>query len=40
MRFECASRTHVGLKRKINEDSVLAEPDRGLVGRRRRDGRA
>lgn len=30
MRFECVSRTHVGLKRKINEDSVLAEPDRGL----------
>ena len=30
MRFECASRTHVGLKRKINEDSILAEPDRGL----------
>jgi serine/threonine protein phosphatase Stp1 len=30
MGFECVSRTHVGLKRKINEDSVLAEPDRGL----------
>jgi serine/threonine protein phosphatase PrpC len=30
MRFECVSRTHVGLKRKINEDSVLAEPARGL----------
>ena len=30
MRFECASRTHVGLKRKINEDSVLTETDRGL----------
>lgn len=30
MRFECVSRTHVGLRRKINEDSVLAEPDRGL----------
>ncbi|HEX8842114.1 MAG TPA: protein phosphatase 2C domain-containing protein [Sphingomicrobium sp.] len=30
MRFECASRTHVGLKRKINEDSILAESDRGL----------
>jgi len=30
MRFECASRTHVGLKRKINEDSLLAENDRGL----------
>jgi serine/threonine-protein phosphatase Stp1 len=30
MRFECASRTNVGLKRKINEDSILAETDRGL----------
>jgi serine/threonine protein phosphatase PrpC len=30
MRFECASRTHVGLKRKINEDSILVETDRGL----------
>ena len=30
MRFECASRTHVGLKRKINEDSILADSDRGL----------
>src|SRR5689334_593551 len=30
MQFECASRTHVGLKRKINEDSILAEPARGL----------
>ena len=30
MRFDCVSRTHVGLKRKINEDSVLAEPERGL----------
>jgi serine/threonine protein phosphatase PrpC len=30
MKFECASRTHVGLKRKINEDSILADPDRGL----------
>jgi serine/threonine protein phosphatase PrpC len=30
MRFECVSRTHVGLKRKINEDSVLADPTRGL----------
>jgi serine/threonine protein phosphatase PrpC len=30
MRFECASRTHVGLKRKINEDSLLAESERGL----------
>jgi len=30
MGFECASRTHVGLKRKINEDSILVETDRGL----------
>ena len=30
MRFECASRTNVGLKRKINEDSILAETGRGL----------
>ena len=30
MNFECASRTHVGLKRKINEDSVFADPERGL----------
>ncbi|HEX5258688.1 MAG TPA: protein phosphatase 2C domain-containing protein [Sphingomicrobium sp.] len=30
MRFDCASRTDVGLKRKINEDSVLAESGRGL----------
>ena len=30
MRVECASRTHVGLKRKINEDSILVEPARGL----------
>ncbi|HLO19709.1 MAG TPA: protein phosphatase 2C domain-containing protein [Sphingomicrobium sp.] len=30
MRFDCASRTHVGLKRKINEDSIFADPDRGL----------
>jgi serine/threonine protein phosphatase PrpC len=30
MQFECVSRTHVGLKRKVNEDSMLAETDRGL----------
>lgn len=30
MEFECVSRTHVGLKRKINEDSILAETGRGL----------
>lgn len=31
MRFDCAGRTHVGLKRKINEDSIFADPDRGLL---------
>jgi serine/threonine protein phosphatase PrpC len=30
MRLECASRTHVGLKRKINEDCILVDSDRGL----------
>lgn len=30
MRFDCASRTHVGLIRKINEDSMFADPERGL----------
>ena len=30
MRFECVSRTHVGLRRKINEDSVFVDSDRGL----------
>lgn len=30
MRFECISRTHVGLRRKINEDSVFADSERGL----------
>ena len=30
MRFECVSRTNVGLKRKINEDSVLVDSERGL----------
>ena len=30
MQFECVSRTHVGLQRKINEDSVLVATDRGL----------
>ena len=30
MRFESVSRTDVGLKRKINEDSLLAAPDRAL----------
>lgn len=30
MRFECVSRTHVGLRRKINEDSVFVDTGRGL----------
>ena len=30
MRIECVSRTHVGLKRKINEDSILVANERGL----------
>ena len=30
MRFECVSRTNVGLKRKINEDSLFAAPERVL----------
>lgn len=30
MRFECVSRTHVGLRRKINEDSVLVDCERRL----------
>lgn len=30
MRFECVSRTHVGLKRKINEDSVFVNTEHGL----------
>ena len=30
MAFECVSRTHVGLRRKVNEDSVLVRTDRGL----------
>src|SRR5688500_2537744 len=30
MGFECISRTHVGLKRKINEDSVFVDSERGL----------
>lgn len=30
MRFECVSRTHIGLRRKINEDSVFVDTDRGL----------
>ena len=30
MRFDCVCRTHVGLRRKINEDSVFADSERGL----------
>jgi len=30
MGFECAIRTHVGLKRKLNEDSVLGLTDRAI----------
>ncbi|WP_066556447.1 PP2C family protein-serine/threonine phosphatase [Croceicoccus bisphenolivorans] len=30
MDFFCASRTHVGLRRKLNEDAFLVSPDTGL----------
>ena len=30
MEIECVSRTHVGLRRKVNEDSMLIRTDRGL----------
>ncbi len=30
MVFECVSRTDVGLRRKVNEDSLLVRTDRGL----------
>ena len=30
MSFDCASRTHPGLKRKVNEDSILVRTDRGF----------
>ena len=30
MRFDCVSRTQVGLIRKINEDSMFADPERGI----------
>jgi serine/threonine protein phosphatase Stp1 len=30
MVFECVSRTHVGLRRKVNEDSLAVRTDRGL----------
>ena len=28
--FECVSRTHVGLRRKVNEDSIMDRTDRGF----------
>lgn len=28
--FECVSRTHVGLRRKVNEDSIMDRTNRGL----------
>src|SRR5687768_13675685 len=30
MAFQCVSRTHVGLKRRINEDSLMIRTERGL----------
>lgn len=30
MSFDCVSRTHVGLRRKVNEDSVFVRTERGL----------
>lgn len=30
MAFECASLSHVGLRREVNEDSVMARPELGL----------
>lgn len=30
MVFTCASRTHVGLRRKLNEDAYLSQPRKGL----------
>ena len=30
MGFDCITRTHVGLRRKVNEDSILDRTDRGL----------
>ena len=30
MGFDCVSRTHPGLKRKVNEDSILVRTDRGF----------
>jgi serine/threonine protein phosphatase PrpC len=30
MGFQCVTRTHVGCRRKVNEDAVLSRPDLGL----------
>src|SRR3954469_17206839 len=30
MSFDCVGRTHVGLRRKVNEDSVMVRTERGL----------
>src|SRR3982751_3198212 len=30
MNLDCITRTHVGLRRKVNEDSLLARTERGL----------
>jgi len=30
MGFDCAARTHVGLRRKLNEDALVASAERGL----------
>src|ERR1700759_4471160 len=30
MGFDCISRTHVGCRRKLNEDALMARPDLGL----------
>lgn len=30
MGFECVSRTHVGLRRKVNEDSAMVRTERGI----------
>ena len=30
MSFDCVSRTHVGLRRKVNEDSIFVRTERGL----------
>ena len=30
MSFDCTTRTHVGLRRKCNEDSVLSLPEKGM----------